>query len=361
MFFEHAPLYAYFVAGCYQLGGIRMLSLQVVQAVLSGFMAFFVGCAAAGLAQNHARLAGFIGSGFVLINLQFASYTGVASPTTLLLFFVSLALCALVCGSGKFRLPVFVLALAAGVYAQAAFFIVAVGVIGFLLFSCWRERRLSWLLAAVVLAAFTFSKPAISLFIDRAKETHSTEPPTAVLWEANNPYYQSMTAFSLWERRPGNHWSKWQQTPEEDAQYESYLARAGGNGTRAALAWIRENPKDYLELCVVRAGAVFGPITAQMSPLLKKIWLGMWLLVFPAGFYGLWRLRKHSFAHLAGFAMLVEFSFEILVMAGWQPRYRLPIDLMLYLAAAGVYAAGIGGWFAAKDLSPARSAPETAR
>jgi hypothetical protein len=39
---------------------------------------------------------------------------------------------------------------------------------------------------------------------DRTHETHSSEPPTAVLWEANNPYYESMTVFSRWERRPGN-------------------------------------------------------------------------------------------------------------------------------------------------------------
>ena len=33
MFFEHAPLYAWFLGGCYKLGGVRLLSLAIPQAV----------------------------------------------------------------------------------------------------------------------------------------------------------------------------------------------------------------------------------------------------------------------------------------------------------------------------------------
>ncbi len=132
-------------------------------------------------------------------------------------------------------------------------------------------------------------------------------------------------------------------TEEEDRRYRGYLERSGGNGTKAAVSWIRENPRDYLELCGVRLGAVLGPVTGQMSPLLKKIAVVMWLAVFPAGFVGLWRLRHSPFATLAGCIILAQVSFEVLVIAGWQPRYRLPIDLMLYVAAGGVYAQWLGG------------------
>ena len=112
-----------------------------------------------------------------------------------------------------------------------------------------------------------------------------------------------MTAFSLWERRPGNNWTKWKLTPEQTARFDDYLQRAGTNGTRAAVLWMWENPKDYLELCCVRFGAVLGPVTGQMSPKNKVICLVTWMLVFPAGFIGLWRLRATRFAGLALFVI----------------------------------------------------------
>jgi hypothetical protein len=343
MFFEHAPLYAYFVAFCYKIGGVRMLSLVVAQSLLSGCTAFLIGLTAAGLASQFARLAGTISASLVLINLQLAGYTGTASPTTALLFLFSLAIWALVCGKGWLRYPLFIGALVLGVYMQAAFFVIAFSVVAWLLFSFWRERQRWFLVGASVLVAFALTKPAISFLINRQQETHSTEPPTAILWEANNPYYQSMTVFSLWERRPGNHWSQWKLTPEEESEFNRYIERAGGKYTGAALLWIREHPVDYLELCVVRLRAALGPVTAQMSPLNKKISTVTWLLVFPAGFIGLWRLRGSVFGKLALFALLFEASFETLVLAGWQPRYRLPIDILLFAAAGGVYA----GWLCA--------------
>ena len=134
-------------------------------------------------------------------------------------------------------------------------------------------------------------------------------------------------------------------TEAETAAYDDYLKRAGGNGSRAALLWMRENPRDYLDLCVVRLGAVLGPVTGQMSPLMKKISAGLWLLIFPAGFLGLWKLRGTRFSGLLVCALLFQVAFESLVIAGWQPRYRLPLDVLLCSTAGIFYAAWFAAWF----------------
>jgi 4-amino-4-deoxy-L-arabinose transferase-like glycosyltransferase len=338
MFFEHAPLYAWFLGGCYQLFGVRLLAMAVPQAVLAGLTALFVGLTAARLCPRAAPAAGLAASSLMLVNLHLAAYTATASPTLLLLFLFALAVWQLIrSGADRPRLGFF-LPLVLAVFVQAAFFIVAFAVVGWGVWTAWRERRWRWAVASALLAAGALLKPGIGMFIDRSMETHSTEAPTTILWEANNPYYESMTVGSLWERRPGNHWSDWRMSAAESAAYAEYLRRGGGNGTRAALLWIREHPGDYLELCVVRLRGMLGPFTGQMSPLYRKISTGLWLLVFPAGFWGFWKLRQTAFGRLALCILVVEAAFETLVVAGWQPRYRLPIDLLLYSAAGTVYA-----------------------
>jgi len=341
LFFEHAPLYGYFLAGCYKLGGVRMLAFALPHAVLSALTAFLVGLTATRLMSRHAGWAGVAAAGLVLINLRLAGYVGYPNPTSLVLFLFALA----VWGHTREKYVLFFVALILAVYTQAAFFIIAGGIGAWALLVGWRSRERALLWGAAALMGCALVKPVISLSIDRRQETHSSEAPTAVLWEANNPYYENMTVFSLWERRPGNNWTKWKQTPEQTARFDDYLQRGGTNGTRAALLWMRENPKDYLELCCVRLGAVLGPVTGQMSPKNKLICLVTWLLIFPAGFIGLWRLRATRFVGLALFVILVQVSFESLVMAGWQPRYRLPIDLMLSAAAGVMYASVLGAWF----------------
>jgi len=343
LFLDHAPLYAYFLAACYKLGGLRLLAFAGPQAALSGLTALLVGLTASRLTSRYRGLAGFAAASLVLINVRLAGYAGYPGPTSLLLFLFALAVWALVRARSGRSYSLFFGAMILAVYTQAAFFIIALGVGAWALLAFWRGREKALLVGAIALAAFALAKPVISLSMDRSRETHSSEAPTAVLWEANNPYYESMTAFSLWERRPGNNWSKWEITPEQTARVNDYLQRAGGNGTQAAWLWIRENPRDYLELCCVRFGAVLGPITGQMSRLNQMICTVVWLLIFPAGLFGLWRLRQTNFAALAVWVMLAQVAFETLVMAGWAPRYRLPIDLMLCAAAGMVYAAWLGG------------------
>lgn len=345
LFFEHAPLYAYFLAGCYQIGGFRMLAFAVPQAVLAAMICLLIGLTAARLAPRHHTLAGAAAALLMLINVRHAAYVGYANPTMLLLFFFSLAIW------GRARFPdsakghgIFFGSLMLAVYTQAAFFIIALAIVVWAVAMFWRSKRLPFLVGAILLAACAVSKPFIALVVDRSHETYLSEAPTFVLWEANNPYYESMTVFSLWERRPVNPWTHWKMSQAEDRRYQEYLERGGGNKTQAALLWIRENPGQYLKLCAIRFVAELGPITGQMSPLNKKISTLLWLLIFPAGFLGLWRLRASPFGWLALAIILFQVGFETLVMAGWQPRYRLPVDLMLIAAAGVVYADWAGRW-----------------
>lgn len=343
LFFEHAPFYAYFLAACYKLGGLRLVAVVVPQALLNGFTCLLVGLTATRLAPRHAALAGFFTSSLVLISLRFAGFAGHPGPTTLLLFLFALAFWAAVASPDNRIRPLFLVAMVLAAFTQAAFFVIALAAVAWLVLRFWQTRSWSFLAGAACLLVFSLAKPLVTVLY-RTGQPASSQAPTAILWEANNPYYESMTAFSLWERRPGNNWSKWKLTAEQTARYEDYLRRADGNGTRAALLWIRENPRDYLDLCVVRFGAALGPVTGQMSPLNQKISVVLWLLVFPAGLLAMWRYRHLPSIWLAVLVIVAELSFESVIMAGWQPRYRLPIELMLMVFAGVVYALWLGGW-----------------
>jgi len=338
LFFEHAPVYAYFLAACYKVGGINLLAMALPQSVLAALTSLFIGLSAVRLAEKNRALAGAAAAALVLVNFRVAGYVSTPSPTTLLLCVFAFGVWGFV-RAGNNRAPwLFVAAMSLCIYIQAAFFLMALGMAAWAVLAALWTKRSHLLAVAVVLAGFAFAKPLVSFTIDRTKETHSTEPPSAVLWEANNPYYESMTAFSLWERRPGNNWTKWQMTPEQTARYDDYFRRAGGNATKAALLWIREHPSDYFELCVVRFFAVVGPVTGQMSPKNKLLSTFAWALIVPVGLIGLWKLRRNGFAWLVIFVGFTQVAFETMVMAGWQPRYRLPIELLLSVAAGLVYA-----------------------
>jgi 4-amino-4-deoxy-L-arabinose transferase-like glycosyltransferase len=345
LFFEHAPVYSYFLAFCYKLGGIRMLAMAVPQAFLGAVTCFLVALTAIRLAPRHAALAGTAAALLMLINVRLAAFVGYPNPTILLLFLFALAVWAMTTSVEPALKPLFFVAIILAIYTQAAFFVIALAIVFWAAAMFWRSKSRSYLLAAILLVACAVTKPLIALVVDRSHETFLSEAPTFVLWEANNPYFDSMTVFSLWERRPTNPWSGWQPSEQVTKRYEEYLARAKGHSTQAALLWMRENPAQYLTLCVVRFKAVLGPFTGHMSPLNRKISTVLWVLIFPAGFYALWKYRHTRFALLAWSVILFQVSFETLVIAGWQPRYRLPIDLLLVAGAGVVYAEWAGRWF----------------
>jgi hypothetical protein len=129
----------------------------------------------------------------------------------------------------------------------------------------------------------------------------------------------------------------------EQRRYDEYLERTHHHSTQAAELWIRENPKEYADLVFVRFWTALGPFTGMMSPRNRLISLGVWLLIFPAGLYGLWLCRQILASQFAAAVTLALTVFSALVIVEWYLRYRFPVDLLMTIYA------GIGYSHCLKD------------
>jgi len=339
-FFSHAPLYAYFLAGSYAVGGVRLLSVVVPQAALAGATALLLGLAAYRIAPWKAWQTALLATGLFLINLRFAMYVGSINPTCLLLFWVALAMWAATWWPKPWAWILFVTALVAGTFTQAGFLLMAGAGALWLGVRASRQRQWAALVGVGTILVVMGIKTALPFWVARGDSLHQTDTG-GIVWEANNPYYESMNWTSLWERRPGNPWSDWRPSAEEQRRYDDYWRRGRGNPARAAWLWIRENPAQYGKLCFIRLRATLGPFTGMMSPRHRAISTVYWLLIFPAGVCGWWRLRRLEVSRLALLMGLVVMSTEVLVITEWYLRYRLPVDWLLTMYAAVSY----GLWF----------------
>lgn len=335
----HALVYDYFLAACYAVGGTRLLSVAIPQGVLMGLTCFLIGMTATRIAPICSALTGTVASLLILTNLRFAMYVGYMLPTILLLFFVSLATYAATGRQTRSNLALFVGAIVLAIFTQAGAFVFAGAAMLWLLAEFVRRSEKIYALAALVILIFIGGRLVISrldLGGDQSSPWQATDKG-AVLWEANNPYYESMRLTSLWERRPDNPWTQWRLSAEEQQRHLNYLERTQQDPFRAALLWIRENPLQYSKLCLVRLRAELGPFTGMMSPKNRLISTIYWLFIFPAGLWGLWNLRHHSFSLLTVLIMFAIFTFDTLVNVDWYLRYRFPVDLILTAYAAAGY------------------------
>ncbi len=338
----YGSVYAYFLAACYRLGGIRLLSVAIPQAMLSGLTCLLIGLTAGQAAQQHRAGAAFIGAEMMFLNLRVAMYTAYMSPTILVLFWFSLALFLIA------RIPAnpaplwLALVLGVAMHTESAFLILGLTAALWLLADAARTRSLGRLFAGlgVILVAGTsvLAVRATAAASDDAAEKSAI----SVLWEANNPYYESMRLTSLWERRPYNPWTHWSVTATEQKRFDEYRERAKRLRTDSGLLWVRENPAQYATLCLIRLRTTLGPFTGMMSPRNRIISTFYWLLIFPAGFCGVWKCRQHSLAQFAALAILVQVGFESLVITEWYLRYRFPVDLLLTVFAAIAYTDWVG-------------------
>ncbi|MGD0649953.1 MAG: glycosyltransferase family 39 protein [Verrucomicrobiia bacterium] len=85
VFFDHAPVYAYFLAACYRIGGVRMLSIAIPQAILSGLIGVMLALAAWYLASRNKGIAAVVASVLILISVRIATFVGYINPARLLL------------------------------------------------------------------------------------------------------------------------------------------------------------------------------------------------------------------------------------------------------------------------------------
>jgi hypothetical protein len=330
-------VYSYFVAGCYAVGGIRLLSIAVGQALVSGLTCWILALAAGRPFPKNAA-APWIAAGLYLLNLRVAMYVGYVMPLIPTLLFMAIVLWAATQTTGR-RLVVWLVASSVlGTYTSSTFFVIAMVGAFWLLF---RRRSVTGFAAITVFVALKFVA-TWSNVEGRAAEPKRAAERGGIFWLSNNPYYESMRPWSLWEWRGSNPWSTWKMSDEERDRYATYLARAGQNELRATLAWILENPGHYLQVCLARLRTEFGPYTGQMSPRNRLISTAIWLLIFPAGLCSLWQSRRDATGQFVILIVICVFAFATLVTEEPYLRYRMPVDLLLTAFAGAAY----GGWVA---------------
>jgi hypothetical protein len=325
-------VYSYFVAICYALGGIRFLPIVIAQAILSGLTGTVLAAAASRLCGGRMAVRVVVAA-LYLVNLRVAMYVGYIVPLIPTLFFLSVAFWSMA-GSTKDSPPKWVaLTLILGSYTSSTFFVVALVGAAWLLL----RRRATIQAAAIVLFVALKFVITWSNVAGRVAEPNRAADRGGIFWLSNDPYYDRMRPWSLWEWRGANPWSTWKMSDEERDRYASYLARSGQNELRAALLWIRENPGHYTQVCLARLRTEFSPYTGEMSPRNRLVSTVVWLLIFPSGFYALWRARRADSAEFVLWMITAMFTFATFVTEAPDLRYRMPVDHLLTAFAGGAY------------------------
>jgi hypothetical protein len=332
-------VYSYFVAACYAVGGIRLLPVAIAQAIASGLTCGILALAASRLCPRNAA-APWIAGGLYLVNLRIAMYVGYVVPLIPTLLFMAIALWAATQAKGGRLVVCLVASLVLGTYTSSTFFVIAMAG------ALWLLLRHRSVVGFAVITLFVGLKFVLtwSNAAGSAAEPNRAADRGGIFWLSNNPYYESLRPWSLWEWRGSNPWSTWKMSDEERDRYTTYLARAGQNELRATLLWTRENPGHYLQVCLARLRTEFSPYTGQMSPRNRLISTAIWLLIFPAGFYGLWQSRRDATGQFVIVIVICVFVFATLISEEPYLRYRLPVDLLLTAFAGATYSGWVARW-----------------
>lgn len=338
----HNPLYNYFLAACYAVGGLRLLAVAIPQALLSGAIVALIALTASRLMPRGGATVVGVAGVLVLIYEPLARHTAYMVPTQVVvaLFCWGVYLAAAPQPKGRTWAGL-TLAMSAAVFAQAAFFVLAGAVVLWLLWEAWRrgEHGPGW--AAGMLALAVASKLVLGLArFDGVTADTLRDADREALWIANNPWYENARWTERYRVRFGPA-PEWHLSPAQLQRYQEYLARAGGDRSRAGRLYVRENPGQFAKLSFIRmwTGIVAPDGTRWQRRLIAA---ALWLLIFPAGFYGLWKNRAWPFSKLAWLVILATFAFLTFVHPG--SRYRVPADVLLALYAATTYADGYQRW-----------------
>lgn len=344
-FMDHSPLYAYFTASCYSIGGLRLLALAIPQAIVTGLIGLLLGLAASRAFPNRCnRIAAVVVGLLVTVNLQLGLFVAYPVPAILLMLFFAIGIWAIT-APNRNRFWLFVTAISAGIFTHAGFFVVGGAAGLWLLVRFAQTRTRIYLFSAIFLLVAAGLKLGIGLIDSGAnKSDHLRKAAQGLVWQGNNPYYEDLPWHALWEQRIGapTRWQKWRRSDLQEQRFNDYLQRADGDYKAAGWLWIRENPGQYLKLCLIRLRTELGPFNGQASLPRKLMGLFVWGLIFPAGFYMLWRLRRDPFSLFAILVIGAVLAFDGLVFSNF--RYRLPVDLLLTIYAGMFYASLFKKW-----------------
>ncbi len=144
VYFNHAPLYAYLLAGCYWLGGIRFLSIVVPQAILSGLIGFSLALTAKSLAKRNKAISAVAASLIIFASVRQATEVGNINPAILLFSLFCAALLSVAQSQRSGHLTIFVIVLIMATYVMASFFLVSMAAAAWLAWLFWQTRKTAY-------------------------------------------------------------------------------------------------------------------------------------------------------------------------------------------------------------------------
>ena len=105
-----------------------------------------------------------------------------------------------------------------------------------------------------------------------------------------------------------------------------------------ALAWIREQPGEFLKLTVTRA------LYFWLGPL-HDPFMGFWTtLLTGLAAFGAWRVLPRMTGPQRAVTLIPLATFPLIYyIVAYMPRYRIPIEWILLLFAGAAVWAGLGG------------------
>ncbi len=305
-----APLYSLFLALCYWIGGINTLSYFVPQVILGALTVLFIYLLAKEVFNKKvAALAGLA----VAFYPELIFWTYKIRVETLFIFLLVLGFWLLI--KGSFQKSLFLTSAGAVVFGLAC--LTRVTLIPFIpllflwqMFSSWkinRKKALGTAFLTILIIGLVLFPWCLRNFLVFDKFTPFTDETYSFLTR-NDPKYYS----------------------EAEFYYRSYNSLPS-----RAIAFVKDQPKQYILASLKRFITFWSPYTAPMKKI-AKVYKGLaWLIVFPLAFGGMAVLRKKW--KKCGLLVVFIFYYALLHAGSFVDSglvYRYPILPFLCIFAA---------------------------
>lgn len=305
------PLYPLFLALCYFMGGVNTLSYFIPQLILSSLTCLFIYLIAKEIFNKQVALLAALTVAFYPDLIFWASFI---RTETLFIFLLTLSFWLLIKGnSNNNPLLIYISAVTLGLSSLTRITIIPFLPFIFLwqlyYFSNNRKRNFK-ITSIMVLIIFVVLLPwAMRNFILFGKFTVLTEEIGILIGTANLQYDHSKINYGY--------------------DFHNHLILK-------TIVFIKDNFKEYLVSCLRRFLIFLSPFTAPMQPL-AKLYKGLiWLIIFPAAFWGMIISRKE--AKREGLLIIIFiFYYALLHAASYADLgliYRYPILPFLCIFAS---------------------------